>query len=58
MFHVVIKNIVLLLQDSVVAVWYNCVGSVVQALLCSASSPEENVGGDVKIRAVAETWLP
>ena len=35
-----------------------CVGSVVKALLCSASSPEENVGGDVKIRAVAETWLP
>ena len=56
MFHVVIKNIVL--QGSVLAVWYNCVGSVVDALLCSASSPEENVGGDVKIRAVAETWLP
>ena len=56
MFHVVIKNIVL--PGSVVAVWYNCGGSVVQALLCSASSPEENVGGDVKIRAVAETWLP
>ena len=56
MFHVVIKNIVL--QGSVLAVWYNCGGSVVKALLCSASSPEENVGGDVKIRAVAETWLP
>ena len=56
MFHVVIKNIVL--QGSVVTVWCNCVGSVVDALLCSASSPEENVGGDVKIRAVAETWLP
>ena len=50
------KNIVL--PGSVVAVWYDCGGSVMQALLCSASSPEENVGGDVKIRAVSETWLP
>ena len=56
MFHVVIKNIVL--PGSVLAVWYNCGGNVVQALLCSASSTKENVGGDVKIRAVAGTWLP